>query len=143
MDEKQQQQAIDALRDWSKWLIGINFFAAAGCTAVLKSGVQNLLPQLFLRFGIAAFAISAICSSFLVRVLASVVERLPIQDESGNSVSIDKYKIYFSDLILGFDQFIRGKRISVADWSRLQLTITWAGVLFLILWVMTLDFSQA
>lgn len=39
MNEEHQEKAIDSLRDWSKWLIGLSFSATTGCVIVLQQGL--------------------------------------------------------------------------------------------------------
>jgi hypothetical protein len=73
MNESRQERAIDALRDWSKLLIGFAFAAATGCVIVLQTEVA---VQSMLMLAIAAFVLSVICILLVVRALASLVEQL-------------------------------------------------------------------
>ncbi len=87
MDVERQTAAVDSLREWSKWSIGLGFLSASGCVFVLQGGVP-LLAQIFLVLAISAFAASVLCSILLLRVLATLVERLPVQDGQGSPGSI-------------------------------------------------------
>lgn len=87
MDVERQTAAVDSLREWSKWSIGLGFLSATGCVVVLQGGVP-LLAQIFLVLAISAFAASVLCSILLLRVLAALVERLPVQDAQGSPGSI-------------------------------------------------------
>jgi hypothetical protein len=117
-----QRKAVELLSDWSKWLIGINFAAATGCVTILKVGVKkDLLP--FLIVAIGAFVLSVFCSTLLVRVLATLVEQLPIQDEAGHK-SVSEYNIY------------RG--LNVRTLAFLQLFLFMVGLVFFLIWVFKL-----
>lgn len=120
MDESNQHKAIEALRDWSKWLIGVNFAAATGCVVVLQAGVKGP-PRPFLLLAIAAFALSVLCSAILVRVLASLVEKLPFKDINERGSSIYLYKPF--------------KLLSLKLLSWLQLFLFMLGITFFLLWV--------
>ena len=117
MNEARQQKALEALRDWSKWLIGINFGAATGCVVVLQGGVKGP-PRPFLLLAIGAFAGSILCAAVLVRVLASAEERLPLPE----SMSLQ-------DLPLGGGLTLR--RLSY-----LQLGLLALGIVFFMAWVL-------
>ncbi|ABI58057.1 hypothetical protein ACN2MM_14380 [Alkalilimnicola ehrlichii MLHE-1] len=93
MDQDSQKHAIDSLRDWSKWLIGVDFAAATGCVVVLQSADPGGVARLLLVLAISAFALSVLCAIVLTRVLASVVERLPLTGGDGRPVSIAAYRL--------------------------------------------------
>ncbi len=57
MDETRQEKAIDVLRDWSKWLIGVNVFSATGCVIVLERDVPVLLQPLL----VGAIVLPVLC----------------------------------------------------------------------------------
>lgn len=118
MDETRQQRATDSLRDWSKWLIGIDFAAATGCVVVLQ---REAVGSLFLTLAIAAFALSVVCSILMVRSLASLVEILPLRDPAGRVVTIYAYRVW-------------GK-LSLANLVVLQTTLFVLGVAFFLAWV--------
>lgn len=120
MDKENQLNTIDALRDWSKWLIGIDFTAATGCVVVLQGGVKGP-PRPFLMLAIGAFALSVLCSALLVRVLAALTEHLPLRDASGATKSIYDYTICCG--------------LSIRVLARLQLTLLILGGLFFLTWV--------
>jgi hypothetical protein len=90
-DEIRQHEAITALRDWSKWLIGLDFAAATGCVVVLERGVA---ASAFLILAVAAFALSVATSVIVVRILAGMVEDLPVVDESGNVTTIYDHRVW-------------------------------------------------
>jgi len=93
MDQDSQKHAIDSLRDWSKWLIGVDFAAATGCVIVLQGGDPAGIARLLLVLAITSFALSVLCAIVLTRVLASVVERLPLTGVDGRPVSIAAYRL--------------------------------------------------
>lgn len=93
MDQDSQKHAIDSLRDWSKWLIGVDFAAATGCVVVLQGGDPQGLTRLLLVLAISAFALSVLCAVILTRVLASVVERLPLTGSDGHPLSTAAYRL--------------------------------------------------
>lgn len=120
LNEENQLKAVESLRDWSKWLIGINFAAATGCVVVLQGGVTGP-PRPFLMLAIGAFALSVLSSAVLVRALASLVEELPLRGEDGDPVSIYDYSL--------------GWGLSARGLARLQLGLLILGVVFFLLWV--------
>lgn len=120
MNEESQLRAAESLRDWSKWLIGVNFAAATGCVVVLQGGVKGP-PRPFLMLAIAAFALSVLSSALLVRVLAALAEALPLRSEAGELRSIYGYSA--------------GLGISVRGLARLQFGFLILGVVFFLLWV--------
>ncbi len=120
MDKESQKNAIDSLREWSRWLIGIDFAAATGCVVVLQDGMMGP-PRPFLILAISAFAISVLCSVFLVRVLATVVEKLPLLDSNSNPTSIYDFVVY------------RG--ITVKYIARAQMLLLTMGGIFFLMWV--------
>ncbi|MFV8833681.1 hypothetical protein [Aquisalimonas sp.] len=93
MDQDTQKHAIDSLRDWSKWLIGVDFAAATGCVVVLQGGDPQGLARLLLILAITAFALSVLCAVILTRALASVVEQLPLTNPDGQPVSTSGYRL--------------------------------------------------
>jgi hypothetical protein len=118
MNEARQQSAIDALRDWSKWLIGLDFAAATGCVVVLQTDVAT---ELFLVLAISAFALSVVCSVLVVRALASLVETLPFQNEAGEVVSIYEYQVW--------------GQLSLANLVALQMLFFVMGIALFLTWV--------
>lgn len=82
MTENGQLRALEALREWSKWLIGVAFTAATGCVIVLQGGVPPV-AQLALVLAITAFTLGVLCSALLLRALASLAEHLPVSDSRG------------------------------------------------------------
>jgi hypothetical protein len=121
MNESHQQNAIDALRDWSKWLIGFNFAAASGCIVVLLGGAKGL-PRVFLIAAIISFVMSVLSSTYLVKTLVNVVENLPVRDKSGTIVSINDYKLPAG--------------LSVGSLAWLQFGLLVLAIIFFITWVL-------
>jgi hypothetical protein len=121
MNESHQQNAIDALRDWSKWLIGFNFAAASGCIVVLLGGAKGL-PRVFLIAAIISFVLSVLSSTYLVKTLVNIVENLPVRDKSGTIVSINE-----SRLPAG---------LSVGSLAWLQFGLLILAIVFFITWVL-------
>lgn len=117
MHEDQQHKAIDALRDWSKWLIGVDFLAGAGCVTVLQLGAQGL-PRVAMIAAIVALVAAITCSLLLVRVLAAAVEHVPVRGEAG----ICGYKMRCC--------------LSVGTLSLSQLVLTCLGAILLVVWVL-------
>lgn len=120
MDVERQTAAIDSLREWSKWSIGLGFLSATGCVFVLQGGVPPL-AQVFLVLAIASFAASVLCSILLLRVLATLVERLPVRDAQGNPGSI-----YRQHLLPG---------VPVARIAAAQLLLLMLGGVFFLAWI--------
>jgi hypothetical protein len=120
MDNDNQRQTIDWLRDWSKWLITINFAAAAGCTFVVKEGAAGL-PLVLLALAISAFACSTLCAATLVGAAAQIVERLTPNENHHERRSVLEQKV------LG--------RMSLRWVARLQLGFLALGGVCFIGWV--------
>lgn len=121
MDEVNQQRAIEALRDWSKWLIGLNFGATTGCVIMLQGGMKGPV-RLFIIAAIISFALSVLCAVFLGRLLAAAVEYLPLRDGSANLISISDYK--------------PRRGLSVGSVARLELALFVLGIVYFIGWVL-------
>jgi hypothetical protein len=73
-----QTAAVDSLREWSKWPIGLGFLSAIGCVLVVLQGNVPVLAPLFLALAVTAFAASVLCSIVLLRGLTALAERLPV-----------------------------------------------------------------
>jgi hypothetical protein len=114
-----QKRTVDALLDWSKWMIGLGFAAGAGCILVLR-GAPDGLPRLFLVLATWAFALSVLCAALLVHGLAALNERLPLDEGEGGSNGIRAQRI---------------GPVSIGGLARMQLALTAAGGLGLIAWV--------
>lgn len=93
MDKEQQEKAIDALRNWSKWLIGLDFTAGTGCIIVLQGGVGPGL-KLLLVMAIMFFSFSAVIAALLTGILTDVVQRCPLCDEAGTIQSIYHHYVW-------------------------------------------------
>ena len=87
MNEQRQQQALSSLAEWSKWLVGVKLAAAAGCVAVLQTGVAGV-PRVFLLAAILFFALALLAGASLMATLPGPIERLPVQDRAGHPASI-------------------------------------------------------
>lgn len=77
MEKSTQLDAANALKDWSRWLIGLNTVLGGGCLTVLEASNVWGLQRLFVILAILAFLTSILCAILLGRVLASLVEHLP------------------------------------------------------------------
>ena len=87
MDEGMQQKALESVRDWSKWLVGVNLAAGAGCVAVLQTGVGGV-PRIFLLAAIGFFGLALLVGATLMAMLPGLMERLPVEDGAGRLVSV-------------------------------------------------------
>ncbi len=120
MDKESQRNAVDSLREWSKWLIGIDFAAATGCVVILQGGPEGA-PRFFLIVAIGAFALSVLCAVLLVRVLAAVVERLPLTGDDGKPISISEYRLRSG--------------VTIEQLAGIQFLLLVLGALFFLAWV--------
>ena len=120
MDNDAQRQVIDWLRDWSKWLITINFAATTGCTFVLKAGTTGL-SLVLLAFAISAFICSTLCAATLVGAGARVIEQLARKEDRHEQRSILEHKA--------------AGRLSFKWIARLQLGFLMLGGVCFIGWV--------
>lgn len=93
MNEGRQQQALELVRDWSKWLVGVNLAAGAGCVAVLQSGVGGL-PRIFLLAAIGCFGLALLIGAALMALMPGLVERLPVRNEEGRLVSVYEGRLW-------------------------------------------------
>ena len=76
MENNEWEKKSHLLIDWSKWLIGINLFAATGCVIGLKTAVQpgGITGVLFF-LAVACFMASACCAALLVFLLSASLHR--------------------------------------------------------------------
>ena len=93
MDERRQQKAPESVRDWSKWLVGVNLAAGAGCVAVLQTGVGGVLRS-FLLAAIVFFGLALLGGAALMAILPCLMERLPVQDGAGRPVSVYEGRLW-------------------------------------------------
>lgn len=121
MDEARQEKAVESLRDWCKWVIGLDFGAVVGCVFILENGGATVVITPFLILAIAFFAISIVCSVLLIRQLVHVAEILPLRDSSGNLTPVFQHKV--------------AAGISIGDLTALQLVSLGVGGFFFMLWV--------
>lgn len=84
-ERQQQEKAVDSLRDWCKWMIGLNLTMGTGCVLVLLRGVSATLKT-YLVGAVLFFAFSIIAASLITAVLPSIVQRLPIYDDSAKKI---------------------------------------------------------
>jgi hypothetical protein len=87
MGESGQLRALEAVGDWSKWLVGVNLTAASGCVAVLQTGVAGT-PRLFLLAAIGLFVLGLLAATAMLALLPQLIEQLPVQDDVGHLRSI-------------------------------------------------------
>ncbi len=120
MDKEQQEKAIDALRDWSKWLIGLDFTAGTGCIIVLQGGVGPGL-KLLLVMAIVFFALSAVAAALLTGILAEIVQRCPLCDEAGSVQSIYRHYVW--------------RDVSLGLFVKIQFVFFVLGIFHLLSWV--------
>lgn len=123
MNETSQKNAIDALHDWSKWVIGIALTAGVGCVIVFRDADEGL-PRIFLILAIGAFSLSVLSAVFLRHALALTVERLPLAGSEGEQKSV-------------YDHILGGG-ISIGYLARAQLITMVLGALFLMAWLILL-----
>lgn len=116
MEAKTQLEAVNALKDWSKWLMGLNTVLGGSCLTILEIGKVWGLTRLFVVLAIIAFLASVLCAILQGRVLASLVEHLPTTES-----------VYrFSD----------DMGLSVKQLARLQLLTFLLACLFMGLWIL-------
>lgn len=115
MEKSAQLDAINALKDWSKWLIGLNTVLGGGCLTVLEIGKVWGLQRFFVIVAIIAFLLSVLCAILLGRVLASLAEHLPTVES-----------IY---------HFQDGMGLSVGQLARLQLVAFLLAAFFMGIWL--------
>jgi hypothetical protein len=120
IDAKRQGKVVAALQDWSKWLISVNFFAAAGCVLMLERGVSLLLQPLLIA-AVALFALAVITSALVLGVLPFVIEALPLSNAFGAPSSLHDHRVW------------RG--VSLGLLVRLQFALLALGALFFLAWV--------
>lgn len=118
-----QKNAIDALNDWSKWVIGIGFMVGVGCVVVFLEAGEGL-PRIFLILAISAFALSVLSAVLFRYALALTVEQLPLAGAEGQHKSIYDHPM--------------GGGLSVGHLARAQLGTMVLGALFFMAWVILL-----
>jgi hypothetical protein len=122
MNEPQQQEkALDSLRDWNKWLIGLNFFTGTGCVIMLQQGVSPLLMP-FLVGAILLFALSTIVTALVSGIRPTLVQALPLRDEFGALQSIYDYAVW--------------QEVPLRRFVWLQFLLFVFGIICLLGWVM-------
>ena len=120
MDAMNQEQALDSLCEWSKWLIGLNVVAATGCIVKIEQVTPgNVNP--FLAGAVVLFVLSNLVAVLIVGLHAVVVQALPLQDESGAPRSIYAFRF--------------GRRISLGQLAQLQFGLLALGLSSLLVWV--------
>lgn len=116
METKTQLEAVNALKDWSKWLIGMNTLLGGSCLSILEISKVWGLSRLFIVLAIICFLASVLCAIGLTRMLASLIEHLPSTES-----------IY---------QFRDEPGFSVRQLARLQLLAFLLASLFMGLWLL-------
>ena len=95
MHAQNQENALDSLRDWSKWLIGLNVFATTGCIVKIEQvKVGNVGFSAFLVGAVLCFVLSNLVAVGIVGAHAALVDALPVQNGSGAPQSIFTYRVY-------------------------------------------------
>ncbi|SEA08308.1 hypothetical protein SAMN05660964_00861 [Thiothrix caldifontis] len=115
MDKSVQMDAVNALKDWSRWLIGLNTVLGGGCLAILQTGNMAGMSRMFMVLAIVAFLGSVLCAILLGRALASLVEHIPTVNS-----------IY---------EFTNGMGLSVKRLAQLQLLIFLLACLCMGIWL--------
>jgi ABC-type Na+ efflux pump permease subunit len=115
MEKSAQLDAINALRDWSRWLIGLNTVLGGGCLTILQTGNMAGMPRLFMILAIIAFLVSVLSAILLGRTLASLVEHIPT--------------------VASIYQFRDDMGLSVRQLARLQLVIFLLACGFMGIWL--------
>jgi hypothetical protein len=123
MDAARQKDAIEALHDWSRWVIGLGFTAGAGCVVLLRDAGDGPARG-FLIGGIAAFALAVLAAILLRHALSLTVERLPLTDARGAAMSIHDHR--------------PGGRASIRLLARAQLVLLVLGAGAVLGWVVLL-----
>ncbi len=91
MNIHQQEKALEALKDWSKWIVSLNFGAATGCVIILQNGVSSLV-RMYLITAVLFFFLSILIASFIFVLLPAIIQKLPIQTKSKQMISIFDYQ---------------------------------------------------
>lgn len=123
MDAARQKDAIEALHDWSRWIIGLGFTAGAGCVVLFRDAAEGPARG-FLLAGIAAFALSVLAAIFLRHALARTVERLPLAGAQGKPESVYDHR--------------PGGGLSIGMLARVQLVLMVLGAFSVLGWVILL-----
>jgi len=123
MNAANQKDAIEALHDWSKWVIGVGFTAGAGCVVIFQDAADGP-GRTFLIGGIGAFALSVLVAIFLRHALVLTVERLPISGAQGRQESVYNHRP-----ALG---------VSIGLLARAQLILMVLGAFSFLAWVFLL-----
>lgn len=119
----QQEKALEVVKDWSKWLAGLNFGSAAGCILMLQQGI-SVLVRVYLVSAVLFFSISLLISSLIFLLLPIVIQKLPLHTKSKGALSIYDYELFQSvtlRLLVGtqFGFFVVGI-ISLFTWVMLK-----------------------
>ncbi len=125
MDFVRQHQALCALREWFRWMIGFGFAAGSGCVLVLVGGAGGL-PRVLLIAAIISFALSILITFLLGMATVRFDERAPVRDESGTMISIRDYRLPVG--------------ISLGALSWVALSLLMIATAFVIGWVLVRPF---
>lgn len=104
MDNQAQGKALEAFKDWSRWLVGVNVVAAGGCVAVLQTGVGGI-ARLFLMAAIGAFIAAVLVAAALLGLLPGLIQQVPVKDASGKPLNIFDLAIWSSVKLRTVAQF--------------------------------------
>lgn len=120
MNASRQKDAVESLQAWSQWVIGLGFAATTGCVLVLQGGAEGR-ARLFLILAIIAFCLSLLCATVLVRILATLLERLPLEGEDGRPRRLEEHPL--------------GRGLTIARLARAQLVLLVLGGGCFLAWV--------
>ena len=123
MDAARQKDAIEALHDWSRWVIGLGFTAGGGCIVILREAGDGPARN-FLIGGIAAFALAVLVAVFLRHALSLTVEQLPLSGSKDRPGSIHTHRPSLG--------------LSIGLLARAQLLLMLLGTASLMGWVILL-----
>lgn len=117
MSDASQQAAIESLRDWSKWLVGLDVAGLAGC--ILKEHASGGLAGATFELYVTAmllFLAALFTSTVLLMRVPKLMQRKPIEDDA------------LAQRIFG--------PFSVWTLARTQFVLFWLGMAAFLLWVL-------
>jgi hypothetical protein len=120
-ERQQQEKAVESLRDWCKWMIGLNLTMGAGCVLVLLRGVSATLKTSLVS-AIIFFGVSMIIAALIIAVLPSIIQRLPLYENSERRPS-NIYTAYVAPLL------------TLKILASLQYAFFVLGIIFLFTWI--------
>lgn len=121
-ERQQQEKAVESMRDWCKWMIGLNLTMGTGCVLVLLRGVSAALKTSLVS-AVLFFAFSMVLASLIIAILPSIIQRLPIYDNSERKAS----NIYTAHV---------APRLTLKMLAGLQYAFFVLGIVFLFTWIL-------